>query len=281
MDTNITPIFVVGSPRSGTSLAAAYLCTSRAVADFGELGVFAFTRRVARREFERVQSPLKDVYLAELDQHAIDFVLREARATGARYFCDSTPWNLHVIDYLREIFPHALFILTIRHYAGVIQSLERSYHDGWKWAGPSATDRALIWSRAYKKVTGLPMDRTITLGYDRLCQNPSVAISDFIDRLALAGFPVSELCLSAFAESHATTSPRRTVAVRTSGGPVTLHSMQSFDPECWRVEDEQQVRPIVADCEHVLRALFPTDYSVPEAWKFSSRGAEGDSLIAQ
>ena len=40
--------------------------------------------------------------------------------------------------------PGALFVLTLRHYSGVVQSLRRSFESGYGWAGPGWDDSARV-----------------------------------------------------------------------------------------------------------------------------------------
>ena len=258
----ILPVFVVGAPRSGTTLTGAYVGSAPEIAELGELSVFYFSRSIARRHYERVPTPLKQLYISELEQHAIEFALRHTRAVGATAFCDSTPWNLRIADYLIQVFPTAVFIVVLRHYSGVIQSLERSYRDGYQWAGPTIRERAQLWSRMYAHLRRIPKTRIVPLGYDRFCADPIRVLREFNTRLRIAGVPSENLSLSAFSHSHATTQNRPTIGSE-ENGHIVLKPIHSVDLKAWRSESSSEVEQIVRNTDHFLRDVFPDDYADP------------------
>jgi hypothetical protein len=257
------PIFVLGSPRSGTTVLSAYLGTADCVVDFNELAVFYFTHWIARREYARVPTPLKERYLWELERHATTFALEAAQSEGAAFFCDSTPWNLRITDYLFSSFPRALFVLVLRNFAGVAQSLSRSYEDGWRFAGPGMVERARLWAALYANVTTLPLEQTIPISYDRLCAEPLVELKAFSERLGRFRFPTASLKLTPFAKSHAVTAPRPTLGQVDASGRVTLHPMASFDRNAWTGIGDPEAARLVAKIEGLIEATFPGYYCAP------------------
>jgi sulfotransferase family protein len=258
----ILPVFVVGSPRSGTTLTGAYVGSAPETANFGELSVFYFSRWIARRQYLRVPTPLKDSYLSELEQHAIEFALRQTHAVRATTFCDSTPWNLRIVDYLMQVFPTAVFIVVLRHYSGVIQSLERSYRVGYRWAGPTFRQRAQLWSDMYSHLRRIPKTRIVPLGYDRLCADPNRVLHEFKTRLRIAGVPSENLSLSVFLRSHSTIQNRPTIGSE-ENGHIILKPVNSVDLNAWRSQSCLEVEQIVRDTDDFLRDVFPDDYADP------------------
>src|SRR5260370_39865509 len=103
-----------------------------------------------------------------------------AQSRGGTAFCDHTPRNLLIATQLAEVFPTALFVLTVRHYSGTIQSLMRlgmitvthDYEQGRDRQAATAAAAGTVWSRHYAAASQLPPDRTINLGDDRLCSQP-------------------------------------------------------------------------------------------------------------
>jgi sulfotransferase family protein len=263
---DIVPVFVLGSPRSGTTMIGHYLGSSPDIADFQELGVFFFSHSTARRAYKHFPTSLKESYLSEVERHAIDFAIRQTRAVGRRFFCDSTPRNLLIVDYLSTIFPHAIFVLTLRHYVGVIQSLERAYRDGWKWAGSGILERACVWTRYYAEARKLPLERTVLFGYDRFCAAPGSVLEDFHRRLAELGISTDNFSLSAFERSHATTQARSTIGLQDSAGRTLLQPMPSFDRVSWTDSDTRAVEPEVGGTEAILREMFPEHFGSPAGW---------------
>lgn len=263
---DVTPIFVLGSPRSGTTVIGSYVGSGPEIADFQELAVFFFTHWMAKREYDPIPTPIKEAYVSELEQHAIDFAVRQTRALKCRFFCDSTPWNLRIASYLDKVFPHAIFVLTLRHYAGVIQSLERSYRDGWEWAGSNVCERAQVWTDFYANARDLPRERTVAFSYDRFCDAPVPVLQNFCARLAALGVPTGGFSLSLFERSHATTEPRPTIGEQNSQGRTLLRPMPSFDNGAWSGEETRAVEPVIRETEVLLRELFPYDYAAPAGW---------------
>jgi len=187
-------------------------------------------------------------------------------------FCDASPRNLLIAEKLAEIFPEALFILTLRHYSGTIQSLLRTgmvtQVPGQRPSsepGVTAAGAAELWSRYYTAARALPPDRTIVFGYDSFCANPDGVLARFKIRLGRADFPTAELDDRAFSASHASVpgKARRTVG-RDSDG--RLAPMSSYDRDDWTAELEATVRPLVAQVDERLFGRYPDDYASPPGY---------------
>src|SRR5260370_4461368 len=157
------PIFVLGSPRSGTTMIGNYIGSAQSVLNAGEYRAFyvaygalpiqlaeAFSGLVpARWERHRLQ------YMQEVQRHAAEFIVRIAEEEGCTAFCDSYPRNLLIVTALMKVFPEALFVLTLRHYTGTIQSLLRlgtisllpGSEPSVDWVDPTAVAAGVLWTR--------------------------------------------------------------------------------------------------------------------------------------
>ncbi len=261
---SVQAIFVVGSPRSGTTLIGNYIGSCPAICNLGEYAGFFLSYYVAVREYLRVPTPYKQDYLGEIQSHARVFAEKAAQAHNNQFYCDCTPWNLLIARELAAVLPEALFILSLRHYSGVIQSLERSYQGGYEWAGASWTQRAELWRRFYTQVRFLPPERTVPVSYDHLCANP-LAIAALKQALESRGLPLAGIDEGQLALSHATSRsrPRPTIGVPSSIGPPLLRSIPSFDPQCWTRAISEAVRPIVEPTHALLEQFFPGVYAKP------------------
>jgi hypothetical protein len=132
---SVRPIFVVGSPRSGTTLIGNYLGSAASVLNAGEYralylahGALPIQLSAAYRLNGMVPEtwvPYRDRYVEEVRRHAAEFIERAAIEQGCTAYCDSFPRNVLIGERLGELFPNAMFVLTLRHYTGVIQSLLR------------------------------------------------------------------------------------------------------------------------------------------------------------
>jgi Sulfotransferase family len=276
----VRPIFVVGSPRSGTTMIGNYIGSARSVLNAGEYRALYLT--IGTLPLQMVGQvtglvppewdPHRLEYIKEAQQHACEFIVRVAEAQGYTAFCDSSPKNILIADRLAEIFPDALFVLTVRHYTGAIQSLKRlntirvlpGFEPSMDWVDPTAVAAAMIWSKHYRKALDLPAERTVVFGYDRFCADPEPVLIRFKGALAGAGFPVEELDDSVFAVSHAhlPETKRPTVGQVSSTGP-RLASISSFDASTWLPAMESEVQPVVTLTNELLGVWFPDDYASP------------------
>ena len=216
--------------------------------------------------------------MEEVQRHAAEFIVRVAERAGKSAFCDSGPRNVLICTLLAELFPDALFVLTLRHYTGTIQSLLRlgsiqllpAFETPIDYVNPTTVAAAAVWARHYQASFNLPNNRTVFFGYDRFCADPEPVLARFKVDLAAAGFPVQELDDTMFAESHATAQGQpRATAGRRVAGRVRLTPVPSFDSSAWAAVNELEVRGTVAPVDSLLRSFFPHDYSYPAGYRGS------------
>jgi len=159
-------------------------------------------------------------------------------------FVESTPWNMRVLRDIIKEFPAAIFVVCIRHYAGVILSMRSSWERGYKWAGPTDTDRAKIWAEMNGYINELPMEQTIFFSYDAMCEDPAPTVAELEKQLVAHGV-AGLFDRSVFAVSHASSSARPKVALKQADGKSEMHPISSFDKAAWREVDEDLVQEIV------------------------------------
>ena len=197
----------------------------------GEYFAFYATTVILPSALARIPSTLREPYLADLRVHAAAFAERAAEAAGAAIFCDATPWNLMIADSLARELPNAVFILCVRRPEGVVQSLERSYAAGFRWAGATVESRARVYSDFYANVTQLPSDRTIPFDYDRFCEDPPAELNRLLPRAASAlDLPPDRFDLRVFAQAHAPAAKSNPpIGVIAADGRVAFRPRPSFD----------------------------------------------------
>jgi tetratricopeptide (TPR) repeat protein len=114
------PVFVVGMPRSGTSLVEQILASHRQVFAAGELPNIHRLSRALSEKAGNHEAASPD-YLSRLAQKQISEEARvyisslESRAPQACRFVDKTPHNYLYLPLIRLMFPEARIIHCVRH----------------------------------------------------------------------------------------------------------------------------------------------------------------------
>lgn len=110
------PLFVLGMPRSGTSLAEQVLASHPDVAGAGELGLMeeavSEATRLTGASFPECIARLEEPTLARLGDGYRRGLL--ARATAKRWVVDKTPMNFQYIGFIARILPRARFVHCLR-----------------------------------------------------------------------------------------------------------------------------------------------------------------------
>ena len=254
-------VFVLGVPRSGTTLIGNYLGSAPTVENLAEYGGFYVAHSMAPNVIQRIPGYHHDAYLAELRDHARTFAECRARDSGCAWYVDHTPWNLEVAPQLAADVPDALFVLMLRHYAGNILSLHR-----FPWAGDTWADAARLWATLCGQMLYLPADRLIAVGYDALAEEPEQTLADLTVALDKHGFPTADLDPAVLTLSHAAIigEPRPVIGVAMDGKAGGLRPISSFDAQRWSGDIHAEVWPVVADTHFELMRRFPGTYRCPQ-----------------
>lgn len=252
-------LFVLGVPRSGTTLIGNYLGSPAGVLNFAEYGGFYVAHSMARAVIERIPGHHHEEYLAELRHHARTFAERLAAENGCGWYVDHTPWNLEIAAGLAQDPPDAVFVLMLRHYSGNILSLRR-----FPWAGETWTDNAQLWVSLCSQIISLPEDRVIPVGYDALAEQPEQTLASLAASLGKHGFPTADLDQRLLTVSHAAIIGEPRPVIGASGdGTTRLQPVRSLDAERWSGDIHAEVWPIVRDMHVELLRRFPGTYRCP------------------
>jgi len=116
-DASQRPVFVVGMPRSGTSLAEQILACHPHVAAAGELTDLSRNAiELGARRGLRFPDSVSDADVATLRHAADDYLSRlDTVDPDARRVIDKTPANHLFIGFVELLFPHARIIHCVRH----------------------------------------------------------------------------------------------------------------------------------------------------------------------
>ena len=149
MSADVGRIFVVGCPRSGTTLVQSLLAAHSQVVAFTEshlfdkgflsLGASSFVRHRQLQEYaakfvrenEHLPEHARSRLLAcdemrvpgDVGRRIVTVLDEVARARGASHWVEKTPDHVFRISLIRSVAPHARFIHVIRQAEGVLPSL--------------------------------------------------------------------------------------------------------------------------------------------------------------
>jgi hypothetical protein len=190
---NCSSVFVVGSPRSGTSVLGWALASLPEV--FGgweldlpeKLAVAIGQGQVVESclsrpdlDFWRANIPSDKIF--EAIGFGVDRLIRET--TGCQCWVDTSPANAGGALCLANLFPRSLFIHIIRHPLNVVES---ALNSGFDFYGTKSVESACtMWLdhvRFAQGASSLLPDRFLTLRYSELASNPETvakSMADFI-----------------------------------------------------------------------------------------------------
>lgn len=243
--------FVVGSPRSGTTLVGRALGTHPLLVSGHEslflVDLWRILADLHQGRNPRGFAPLAEylelepliAHLAALSDGVFGGLL--ARHPAARGVVDHTPWYASLTPLLRALYPDCRVVHMIRDGRQVARSLARSYAAGFGWAGPDAAAQARLWSAMVRggRSAAVLGEGYQELRYEDLERDPEGSL-----RRVLAGLdlPWEPVILEALAEAHAGPSrSRRLLARRLEGGgvEVTPQAPRTGWPEGWSADERR------------------------------------------
>lgn len=147
-DSRIGRAFLVGCPRSGTTLLQSLLAANPAIHSFPESHAFTWLAWLNPWQLDAtIREFLRDARLEELTAELpapsdevdypalfIGLLDRATTASGARLWIEKTPIHLHHLDEIRASVPDAKLVHLLRDGRETISSLyvaTQSYPDGW------------------------------------------------------------------------------------------------------------------------------------------------------
>lgn len=193
-----SPIFVVGLPRSGTTLAAQIISAHSRVGNAGELETMTYAaarlggmRPLTEFDAAITQLGVKGVgEIAALYQRVLRFVV-----PGKDQAVDKMPQNFRFIAEASILFPRARFVLCTRHPADTFISAFQTEMNGAHSYSYDPADYA-AYVRQYRRLMRhwdnvLP-GRVFALSYEKLVADPEATITALLEYL---GLPLEENCL--------------------------------------------------------------------------------------
>ncbi len=171
------PIFVVGLPRTGTTLIDRILSSHSEVSSAGELTDFALALKLATKTASRyvLDAETLDASLdVDLASVGADYLQRARRTVGdAPHFIDKMPLNVFYAALIHQALPNARIICVRRHPAdSVLSNYRQLFATGFSYYNysfelASAADYYVRFDRLTQALReGLPADRYTEVRYE-------------------------------------------------------------------------------------------------------------------
>lgn len=219
-----TPIFVVGMPRSGTSLVEQILSSHGDVHGAGELtlvrnGIVRRTGILAGKPFPAALVDLNPEQLGEI----ADLILGKLQrlAASKRFIVDKNPWNFQMIGAFQAILPEARIVHIARRPLDNCFSIYTNYFSS---LDPHFTDQTALgtYYRNYHQLMDFWRqeypDRIYDLEYERLVEDFEPEARKLLD---YCGLPWSDSVL----EFHSSDRPVRTLSANQVRRPINPDSI--------------------------------------------------------
>ena len=211
------PIFVVGLPRTGTTLTERIISSHSKVLSVGETQIMQLIIRQASGStgFEKISPEMIDV-TSKLD---IDVIAKgymnmlDYRLGDEPMFVDKTPFNIFYLGYIAKAFPGARIVVLKRN---PMDSCFSMYKQGFTWAFKfSYTLDGLgqfyvAYNRLLKHWKSVLGDRLIELEYEKLVTDQDNQTRNLLDKL---GLEFEDSCLD-FHKNEAASATVSSVQVR-------------------------------------------------------------------
>jgi tetratricopeptide (TPR) repeat protein len=199
------PVFIVGMPRSGTTLTEQIIAAHPDAAGAGELSRFRRLAQVFQRDYEKLEDGLTKLKAnaagGELKARAEEnlIALRLVAGRPAKRIIEKTPHNFEAAGYLRLCFPKARFIHCLRH---PLDTFISSFQNDLNKVGHAYAYDLVPYGEEYlyhinlmNHWKSLFPEQIFTLRYEDMAQDPETWARKIID---FVGLPWNGECLKFF-----------------------------------------------------------------------------------
>ncbi|CAM4242684.1 tetratricopeptide repeat-containing sulfotransferase family protein [Pseudoalteromonas byunsanensis] len=230
------PIFVLGMPRSGTTLVERILSSHSDVTSAGELQDFGIaTKRLSQTSTPQVldEDTLKAAYTCDFKQLGQNYLDATRVVTGqSQHFVDKLPFNFFYVDLIRKALPNAKIICLLRN---PLDTCIGNYRQLFTINNPyyryslDLMDTAKFYARFYKLMQhwqALHGEHFKLLEYEQLVTEPEAQISSLLSYCQL---PWQSQCVD-FHLNNAPVSTASKVQVREPLNAKSIGRWKNFEP---------------------------------------------------
>ena len=231
-----TPLFIIGMPRSGTSLVEQILASHPLVVGAGELMDLSTVCHRYDDSKKVFPETIVDLGAKDFSSMGDDYGQRlRAHSSSARYITDKLPGNFLLVGMIKTILPNARIIHCRRDPLDTCLSIFKNYFLG---EHPYAYDMAELgaYHKLYQDLMahwhGVLPGAVVDIDYEKLVGEPESQIRRLLD---VCGLPFDDACLSFYKTERAV----RTVSVVQVRQPMYKDSLQA-----WK-RYEKQLQPLI------------------------------------
>ena len=190
------PIFIVGAPRSGTTLLRSVLDAHPNICcPPWETGVFDRLSQFVSGDFEKPRGPeanfcplSREEILKWIHTATNDLIRLMVSQSGKPRWGEKTPSHVFHLDLIDEVFPEAQFIHIVRNGKDVVKSLQNV---GWATGGIRWSVRRWVDSVNAGRASGekLGKGRYVEVRYEELTSKPEMVLPKLCEFLGESFFP--------------------------------------------------------------------------------------------
>lgn len=212
-----TPIFIVGMPRSGTTLVEQILSSHPDVAAGGELPFWMQRARTGAEIFKETADAAEARLLAD------DYIaVLRAISPSSQRVTDKMPFNFMMLGLIRQVLPRATIVHCRRHPIDTCLSI---FNTNFESPMEFAADRGslVFFYRQYRRLMAhwrevLPKERFVEVDYEELVGDPEPATRRLV---AACGLEWNDACLA----SHLNTRRIETASLWQARQPIYRSSV--------------------------------------------------------